>query len=435
MLIKIISAAALLFTSLYAAASDWPMFMGNSARTGEATSSRPLNVQKLTLDWQYDFHSQVSASPVVVGQQLLVAAENGNVYSLDLKTKRPHWVFHAQGGISSTPAVAKGIVYFLSRDGYCYALNLQDGSLVWRFATLGEHYVSAHGMYGWPLNSTPVVDPWDFYLSSPLVVDDTVYLGSSDEHVYALDAQTGKLQWRFKTGGVVHSSPAFADNKIIVGSWDSAIYALEAKTGKEIWRFQGKSEHQYSIMLGVQASPSVDRDTVYIGSRDGHFYALDLRDGKLRWTYDAQGSWIIGTAAIDDQAIYVGTSDTGLLIGLDKTTGKERFRFATGNWTYASPVLISNRYLAVGSMTGEFFIIDKATAKQQWFFQTPERKKNSFSILESNGKLNNKIFEKQDRLHSALEQVKQLGAFIASPVWADDQLILVDTNGRLRIFR
>jgi len=434
---KILLIILLVFSNHQIYADDWPMFMGNSSHSGKSGANHSLNIQKLKLAWEYDFHSQVVASPVVVGDQLLIAAENGNLYSLDMKSRQPQWLFHAQGAISSTPAVANGVVYFLSRDGHFYAVNLADGNLLWRFATLGEHYFSTHGMYGSPLNSTPVIDPWDFYLSSPVVANGKVYFGSSDEHVYALDAKTGALQWQFKTGGVVHSSPAFADNKIIIGSWDSAIYALDANTGKEIWRYQGEGEQQYSILLGVQASPSVDKDCVYIGSRDGHFYALNLADGKLRWSYAAENSWIIATAAFDDKNIYVGTSDTGLFLALDKTTGKEQFRFPSRNWTYTSPVLIANQYLAFGSMTGEFFIVDKNSGKRQWFMQTPERKTDEFSIVDSKtGQLNNqKLFAKQEALHSALEQVKHLGAFIASPVFVNDQLIFINSNGRLMIFR
>jgi outer membrane protein assembly factor BamB len=426
----------LLLFSNYSLASDWPMFMGNSAHSGKVDSKNPA-IQKLKLAWQYDFYSQVVATPVVVGEQLLVAADNGNLYALDMKTQKPQWVFHTQGAISSTPAIANGVVYFLSRDGHFYAISLADGSLLWRFATLGERYFSAHGMYGSPLNATPVIDPWDFYLSSPLVENGKVYFGSSDEHVYALDAKTGALQWRFKTGGVVHSSPAFADNIIVIGSWDSATYALDASTGKEIWRFQGKSEQQYTILMGVQASPTVEKDSVYIGSRDGYFYSLDLHSGKLRWSYSADNSWVLSTAAIDEDNVYIGTSDTGLLLALNKNTGKESYRITTRNWTYSSPLLIGDKYLAFGTMTGEFFIIDKRSTKQQWHYQTPAHKTDEFSILDPvTRQLNSqKIFAKQEALHAALEQVKRLGAFISSPVWANEQLILVDANGQLRVFR
>jgi outer membrane protein assembly factor BamB len=89
-----------------------------------------------------------------------------------------------------------------------------------------------------PRNQT-IADPFDVFLSSPVVVKNTVYFGSGDGNVYALDAATGEQRWKFKTGDVVHASPAFADGVLFFGSWDSYFYAVDAATGKEKWRFHG----------------------------------------------------------------------------------------------------------------------------------------------------------------------------------------------------
>lgn len=433
---KYLVGLVMMLLSVAACAGEWPMFMGDSAHSGNTSTGDLSRIHKLSLAWQYDLHSTVVASPIVANGKLLLGAENGNLYTLDMHTHQPLWLFHAAAGFSSTPAVADGVVYCLNRDGKIYALKLDDGSLLWSFATQGEHYMAAHGMYGQPLTATPVVDPWDYYLSSPLVKNGKVYFGSSDENIYALDAKSGALLWRFKTGGVVHSSPAWAGDKIIVGSWDTTLYALDADSGKEAWRFQGQSEHKNSIMLGIQASPSVDERTVYIGARDGYLYALNLSDGSLRWRYDAQGSWVVGTAALDEQALYVGTSDTGLVIAVDKLTGQERYRLNTHNWTYASPVLIANKYLAFGTMAGDFSIIDKVTAKPVWHYQTPERKADEFAIIGTNGQLNSqKLFAQPQELHAAMEKIKRLGAFIASPIWVNNQLVFVNANGQLAVFQ
>ena len=85
-------------------------------------------------------------------------------------------------------------------------------------------------------------DAYDVFLSSPVVADGTVWFGSGDGHVYALDAATGALRWKFATGGVVHASPALADGTLYVGSWDGKkitgkIAANENGTG-EIGTFE-----------------------------------------------------------------------------------------------------------------------------------------------------------------------------------------------------
>jgi outer membrane protein assembly factor BamB len=59
-----------------------------------------------------------------------------------------------------------------------------------------------------------------------------VYVGSRDYYLYAADAATGKLRWRFPTQGPIDdSSPALADGRIYVGSLDRHVYALNVDTG------------------------------------------------------------------------------------------------------------------------------------------------------------------------------------------------------------
>ena len=62
--------------------------------------------------------------------------------------------------------------------------------------------------------------------SSPAVADGKVFVGSSDNKVYCLDASDGSLIWTYQTGGDVRSSPAVADGKVFVGSRDDKIYCF-----------------------------------------------------------------------------------------------------------------------------------------------------------------------------------------------------------------
>jgi glucose dehydrogenase len=68
-------------------------------------------------------------------------------------------------------------------------------------------------------------------------VNGTVYFRQRDGNLYALDAGSGELRWKFAAGDVVHASPAYADGVVYFGSWDSYFYAVDATNGKEKWRF------------------------------------------------------------------------------------------------------------------------------------------------------------------------------------------------------
>lgn len=417
------------------AAQDWPMFMGTPAHAGVAAPAPEPDWRRFQPAWKIDLHAGIVASPVIAGGMLYVGAENGNLHAFSLKDRSLQWLFHSRGAISSTPAVANGLVYFLSRDGSFQALDAADGAPRWTFRTQGESVFSTYGMYGLPSGGGPAPDPWDFYLSSPVVHQDKVYFGSSDERVYALDAASGKLAWSFKTGGVIHSSPAVANDTLLVGAWDGVLYALDAQTGAERWRFKTETEQKQSIMFGIQSSPSVDRDTVYIGARDGYLYALDLATGSRKWRYNAQGSWIVATPAIDDGRLYVGTSDTGLLVALDKHTGREIYRHDTKVWTYSSPLLVGDT-LWVANMKGELYALQAGTGQLRWKHQSAESRADAFRILDAKGKFDNaRLYGSlPHQTYSALEHVKRLGAYLATPVWHQGQLIIANALGQVEAY-
>jgi len=109
--------------------------------------------------------------------------------------------------------------------------------------------------------------------SSPAIGSDgTVYIGSTDGKIYALDGRTGAKQWEFETGehySAVYSSPAIgADGTVYIGSMDKKVYALDGKTGAKQWEFETEGP--------VWCSPTIGADgIVYIGSNDKKVYAFE----------------------------------------------------------------------------------------------------------------------------------------------------------------
>ena len=107
---------------------------------------------------------------------------------------------------------------------------------------LGEHpnIVQLHDLgdeTGQPYMVMPVMTGGDVD-SSPIVTGGVVYVGSLDNHLYALDAATGDLLWRYETGNGVYSSPGIDSGVVYVGSLDNYLYALEAATGDLLWRYK-----------------------------------------------------------------------------------------------------------------------------------------------------------------------------------------------------
>jgi outer membrane protein assembly factor BamB len=72
--------------------------------------------------------------------------------------------------------------------------------------------------------------------STPLIVGETIYVGSDDKHFYAFEAATGKKIWSFKTKGRVSSSPTYGEGLILIGSNDGALYAFEEESAEALTR-------------------------------------------------------------------------------------------------------------------------------------------------------------------------------------------------------
>ena len=82
--------------------------------------------------------------------------------------------------------------------------------------------------------------------SSPAIgADGTVYIGSSDKKVYALDGKTGAKKWEFVTGGKVESAPAIGvDGTVYIGSFDGNVYAIKTDSkglAKSPWPMRGQN--------------------------------------------------------------------------------------------------------------------------------------------------------------------------------------------------
>jgi hypothetical protein len=151
---------------------------------------------------------------------------------------------------------------------------------------------------------------WEFWAghgalnSSPAIgADGTLYVGSDDGNLYALDGTVGAPKWAFLTGDSVYSSPAIgADGTVYVGSLDGSLYALDGSTGLKRWEFATGDSVYCSPALGVDGS-------VYIGSRDKKIYALDGKTGAKRWDFTTEGEVFSSPAIGADGAVYFGSRD------------------------------------------------------------------------------------------------------------------------------
>ena len=199
------------------------------------------------------------------------------------------WSFKTGGAVSSSAAIgADGTIYVGSSDNKVYAIN-PDGSEKWSFAT------------GNTVTSSPAIG-----------TDGTIYVGSGDKLFYAINPD-GTQRWSFETLGSIGASPAIGTDGTIyitVYNPDRAIYAINPD-GTQKWFLIRQS-------IG-SASPTIGSDgTIYVGSDTlkqqsgtwmdlGQLYALNPEDKSTVWTFNTEGGIIASPAVGSDGTIYFGT--------------------------------------------------------------------------------------------------------------------------------
>ncbi len=301
-------------------------------------------------EWGLEGWDAYTSSPVVSDSVVLFGAGDGLLYALDLSNGEEMWRFETQGRIRSSPAVADGVAFVGSADGWVYAVDLASGRERWRHAPEGVSLVSAD--FGFDRKSI---------IASPAVAGGTVYVGSRDGHMYALDQATGERKWRADHRvSWAMSSPAVLGDVLYSGTSDGAFLpALDVASGNEIWRFVAEGY--------TWSSPAVVGDGVYIGDGSGNLSALDRATGEPHWSFRAGGA-VLSSPVVADGVVYFG-SDDGNVYALD---GEGRYPHLAVFWdadlrnftTYQSDVVVRSYFAERGYRVLNVVSLDEFMAQR-----------------------------------------------------------------------
>lgn len=183
----------------------------------------------------------------------------------------------------------------------------------------------------------------DKIVAPPLRVEDTVYVGTADNHILALDAGDGSVQWDFETGHAIWGQPAYRDGTLYVSSMDWSVYALDAGTGEQIWQ---------SAQAGALPSrPVLGEELLYVSSYDGNVHALDIDTGEVQWSAPAN-DWVWGGAALADGVIYYSDIQ-GNVFAADAQTGEQIWTKSTGTPVQTTPVVVDDVLYVASQTSGE----------------------------------------------------------------------------------
>ncbi len=290
---------------------------------GELIQSIPQDPEDNTAGLIYIAPS-VGEDYVIIAGQLaprgFLAQATYPIVKLDLETGKELWRFEgARGQYIEGGAVADGLFVIGNSDKNVYALDMDTGDLAWQFET--GHRVWA----------------------TPLIVGDTVYIGSMDNHLYARRLSDGEELWKFAApgGGAFASTPALQDGALYIGTFGNRVYAIDADDGTEIWRFPEEPGKNW-----FWGSPLIDGDAVYAVDVKGAVYKLDTGTGEEIWrgqlapkNNDKDAPVRGGPALTEDGSTLLISSENGTLYALDVDDGSEMWTEEGEGKGYVTPVV------------------------------------------------------------------------------------------------
>lgn len=336
---------------------------------------------------------RLAASPVVADNRLFVVDTDAVVTALSADTGAPLWrtpigstgkdfkdsLFGGGAGVDGT------VVYATSGAGDVAALNVADGTVIWKAKPAG------------PLRGAPTI------------AFGGVYVISQDNQIFALNAATGAVQWQatasMEAGSVFGAaSPAAGQGTIVAGFSSGEVQAYRYENGRDLWEdalARTSMALSVSTLTDVDADPVVDRGRVFALGQGGRMASYELVTGQRSWEISIAG---ISTPYVVGEWVYAMTDD-GKLLCVARGSGKvrwlqqlARFRVETEKkkkdpirWT--GPILAGGRLIAVNSegVLSEFSPTDGSllgtTEFKSPLSQSPVVANNILYILSDDGQI------------------------------------------------
>jgi len=176
-------------------AGDWPAFRHDAHRSGATTVAAPAAVRMAWTFTPAQFNA--ASAPVAAGGFVYVGGSDGIVRAISARDGSLAWKVRTGGAINFPPTIAAGKAYVGSCDGWVYACAAATGKRIWKFRVAPvERRIPVYGRIAstWPVAGGVAVDRHAVYAAAGIGHYDTT-------HVYALDAETGKVKWHNGTSG------------------------------------------------------------------------------------------------------------------------------------------------------------------------------------------------------------------------------------------
>jgi len=253
-----------------------------------------VNLRTASVEWTTKVDPQIDSEAVIdpVRNHLLVGGDDGTLFVVDRSNGRIVWTWKGEGSMDRRPAFDQDRIYVATSQDKLYALDAKTGKPVWSYDRDRPEGFSIHGY------------------SAPVVVGGQVYAGFSDGFIVSLDARSGDIVWARSLASAseqfvdVDTTPAYFDDVIVAASHSGGLYGLDRVDGKIRWRHAIDG-------VGVQ---TLVRDTLYFVAPRGGLHAADPRTGQIAWRYGLSQAGEVTAPQAAGPYLLFSSSKTGLNI-------------------------------------------------------------------------------------------------------------------------
>ena len=277
----------------------------------------------------------------LVGNSLVVTSGLGNIYLIDSNTGKKEWKKNFLVQFSRPALIFKNKVFAVSDDNQTFCLKLKNGEIIWNHIGNLEEVSIIGG-------------------SKPAAIDNTVVLSYSSGEIYALDENDGSLIWFDNIGSSnyfsrsalndIQSPLSIVDNKVYSPTFSDKLLVYDLDEGSKIWELKISSINQVII----------SGEALYIIDTLGKLLCLDSKTGKLLWSVQLKtnddGEEIRWYGPLLTSNKLLVANSFGTILSLSPFTGKTLSKLNFDEGFILSPFQIKNEVFLI-TKKGTIFIV------------------------------------------------------------------------------
>jgi outer membrane protein assembly factor BamB len=278
---------------------------------------------------------------------------------------RKIWTLRTGNIIEFPPVVGYGLLFVNQFRGRFFAVNAATGKRQWR--KLFHHCGAASPAIGKNIVYQAYMQPYPCSRFPRTQPGFIVAILFRSKRGVLF--HRGKILWRWQTGAI-ESSPLLVNGVLYFASWNHRVYALDVRRRTRprlLWSFDAGSE--------VDSSPAYTNGRIFVGNNGGDVFALNARTGREIWRSSSYSSFLHGreyfyaTPTVAYGRVFIGNTD-GTLYAFGAATGHLLWARHAGSYVY-SAAAVWRREVVIGTYDGNLISYDVATGDELWRHSAP----------------------------------------------------------------